>query len=622
MLNHSFHRSTFLMKCIFAWSLLIWLGCNSPSQNTIVEVYECDMEMVENDLFFSYGHQFFNGATQFNGQARNGSFSCKLDSLHPYGVGIEIDSVSAGDHIIADICRSTTNPDAGLVFSIGKNFYFLMNRGVNINDPNWELVHADFILMGPYHNEKIKIYAFNPNQQEVYFDDLKIQIIPSEYEYERTVSGLPEYHLDIQPKDFDQIKQLRLNAFEKGFITPAEKKWFSARLNNEEVKIKIKGDWTDHLRGDKWSFKVKSKNEKFALMRPEARGFHREYLFHLLAKEEGLLVTEYDFVNVHLNGMNKGIYAKESAYDSSFFQYNQLNDGCVLKINEDQMWLYREEAPPENMYVKENELPLALICEIDSYQKNEWVDHAIEIFDNGRHNVQPLGDCFNLNEFAKYYALASIFRGEHGLIWHNTRVYYNPKTKLLSPVVYDAYGGYSRPPFSIYGINPEENNKPISSILMKNADFRKLYQQYLNHYGSTSFIQNYIDANQTLAKDLQNTFQQEYPDHYILFRILKQSKKDFDQTNIDSLLSVWDTVPVTIYSKDRIERFKGVQFSTDHLKIQKIHGEYRLYNYFHEPVRLVFQSDTISLNAWNFEGVPAYLSFKEKIKRSDFTPIQ
>ena len=56
----------------------------------------------------------------------------------------------------------------------------------------------------------------------------------------------------------------------------------------------MKGDWIDHLIGDKWSFRIKLKGDKtiqgmkkFSIHHPITRGFINEWVYQKTNKKEG-----------------------------------------------------------------------------------------------------------------------------------------------------------------------------------------------------------------------------------------------------------------------------------------------------------------------------------------------
>ena len=88
------------------------------------------------------------------------------------------------------------------------------------------------------------------------------------------------------------------------------------------VKIRLKGDGIDHLRGEKWSFRVRARGEgtllgmkQFSLHHPRVRNWAYEWLGHRAMRREGVVSLRYKFVDLSLNGKSLGIYALEEHFE-------------------------------------------------------------------------------------------------------------------------------------------------------------------------------------------------------------------------------------------------------------------------------------------------------------------
>ena len=86
----------------------------------------------------------------------------------------------------------------------------------------------------------------------------------------------------------------------------------------------------DHLEGEKWSFRVRLKNDnailglkKFSLQHPSRRGYLKEWFFHTTLKRENLFNLRYFFVKIILNGEDLGIYALEEHFDQILIENNK-----------------------------------------------------------------------------------------------------------------------------------------------------------------------------------------------------------------------------------------------------------------------------------------------------------
>ena len=86
-------------------------------------------------------------------------------------------------------------------------------------------------------------------------------------------------------------------------------------------KLRLKGDYTDHLEGKKWSMRihVKKKDQIFGMRRVSiqarrTRAFHAEAIVLEHYRREGVLAPRYAFVNVSVNGDDIGLMAVEESF--------------------------------------------------------------------------------------------------------------------------------------------------------------------------------------------------------------------------------------------------------------------------------------------------------------------
>jgi hypothetical protein len=265
--------------------------------------------------------------------------------------------------------------------------------------------------------------------------------------------ALPTIYINVPATNWDQITAARERALKRGILLNEDNPEVDGtlRYNNRDMPIKIalKGDWTDHLRGEKWSLRIKMDNNYFlfgmavfAIQNPPVRQYTNEWAYHTNLKRDGVLGLRYQFVNVVLNGQPKGIYALEEGFSKELFEAQQRREGFIMRYNENLMWTWRSLSA--NRYVPPGVETFHLI---DEYQTNKLV------------NAQGLGaqrqmaegmlrsvwtgdlrasDVFDVNLMGRFLALTDLWGGQHGLIWHNLRYYYNPLSTRIEPIGFNA----------------------------------------------------------------------------------------------------------------------------------------------------------------------------------------
>ena len=104
------------------------------------------------------------------------------------------------------------------------------------------------------------------------------------------------------------------------------------------ASIRLKGDMKDHIEGEKWSYRVKLKNDnallglKNFLQHPSRRGYLKEWFFQTMLKQENLINLRYFFVKIILNGEDLGIYALEEHFDQILIENNKEEMALSLDL--------------------------------------------------------------------------------------------------------------------------------------------------------------------------------------------------------------------------------------------------------------------------------------------------
>ena len=171
------------------------------------------------------------------------------------------------------------------------------------------------------------LLEFKRNIMEIKEENIKI---PVNY-IKRAIFYPPKIYIDLSFEDYKRLEYKRNQAIgsltynslffqrPEGLLLKSEDDYVPATLKygNKEMKIKLrlKGDMTDHLEGDKWSFRIKIKGQDtlfgmktFSIQDPDTRVNLNQYIYHQALKREGVMGLRYDFIVVVINGEKKGIY--------------------------------------------------------------------------------------------------------------------------------------------------------------------------------------------------------------------------------------------------------------------------------------------------------------------------
>ena len=105
--------------------------------------------------------------------------------------------------------------------------------------------------------------------------------------------------INIKLDNYQTLLEKRNQALKDGILMRSNNDQVNAVINFDnqtyKVRMRLKGDWVDHIKDDKWSFRVETKGDKsilgmkkFSLQHPRSRNYINEYIFHTLLKEEGI----------------------------------------------------------------------------------------------------------------------------------------------------------------------------------------------------------------------------------------------------------------------------------------------------------------------------------------------
>jgi hypothetical protein len=282
-----------------------------------------------------------------------------------------------------------------------------------------------------------------------------------------TSNGLTTIFLDIPFDSLLTIEAKRTEALISGILLTSDEDFVPAsmHLNDGEsfpVKIRLKGDWTDHLEGDKWSFRIHVEDSqhailgmrRFSIQAPETRNYESEWAYHQNLLQEGILTPRYYFVNVVQNGKFNGIYALEESFTEDLLESQGKREGPIIRYSEDLLWknwenLGKGVSEIENAIQEIGRFWLtnAGNSEITAFRQNHITQDellagelfaAIDLLSSFNQDLVPGEEVFDQDLWGKYFALTDVWGAGHSTSWHNLRFYYNPITGLLEPVVFDA----------------------------------------------------------------------------------------------------------------------------------------------------------------------------------------
>ena len=384
-------------------------------------------------------------------------------------------------------------------------------------------------------------------------------------------------YIDIDFEDYQKIKYEREQALGSlefdGFFVPSagilissENSYVPAKIRYEDdevdVKLRLKGDLTDHLDGNKWSFRIKVKDDDslfgmktFSIQDPKSRGHVKELIYHEALKNEEVLSLRYDFVEVIINGDNMGIYALEEHFGKELIEHNSRREGVIIKFNEDRMWQgvidskdsisnytdyfdYADENYLENFYKSNIEAFDSKRVVEDELLSNQF-EKSKNLLEYFRQGSLKTSEVFDVDLFAKYFAINTLMGTPHASYWNNIRFYYNPITSKLEPIGYDALASASASkviddyfPNCFYNEN-SPRAKSFEELVFRDEVFFDKYLEELERVSQKVYLDNlFLDLYDKIERNV-NILRKDHPTYYF--------SKDFYYQNRNEIVSRLNT---------------------------------------------------------------------------------
>jgi hypothetical protein len=508
-----------LLSAIGLFFLAKSLLKKSPLKTDIIY---CDAEEVVEGSFIANDRLFNNGQSQSSEMSFSGQHSSFVDYKNKYGIGYTFKNPEKGIRYIATVRRHAANSDKSAIVIRGrpdKSFYKQVNIAKSKDENGWELLTIDINIPDTANVDELTIYTYCMSKGgKAYFDDLQIEMIRDE---DNGLSELDEIHLYFDNQGFRKINKKRKEALRKGILQSKDDDWVKAKLteNGEianDVKVRLKGDWTDHLNGDYWSYRVKMPKDKswnrmqvFSLQDPQTRSYLEEWIYHKALDKEDIISPRYGFVKFSQNNQDPVLYAYEEHFDKQIAEYKNRREGVIVKFSEDYLWnmrLRNKDIHNKDIHqtVIDNAdiLPFKLARTLKDPKLVEQFERAQDLMDAFRNQSAPANEVFDMELLAKYFALTDIFNANHSILWHNMRFYYNPVTRKLEPIGFDGYTeqGHFRMYVKLFfaefmSSDYEDEWSIFYKYIFRDEEFIRYHVPFMMQYSSDDFINGLLEEN-------------------------------------------------------------------------------------------------------------------------------
>ena len=266
------------------------------------------------------------------------------------------------------------------------------------------------------------------------------------------IPAVPELIIDVPFKGMTKIYAKREAALERGILVQGDDDFVKGKVRIDSrtvpIKLRLKGDWNDHLAGRKWSFRVQVRDGEelfgmrvFSIQGPRTRGFQSELIFHELARRFDIIAPRNLFVNVSINGDSMGLMQVEEFFAKEMLESNRRKEGVIIRFDESLAWETLDDGQINGPFASYTNAPIdafgsGKIAESpDLLRQYKLATGLLRGLIDGK--LAP-SEVFDVQRMAAYIAICDFLGSWHALVWHNLRFYLNPISMRLEPISFDA----------------------------------------------------------------------------------------------------------------------------------------------------------------------------------------
>ena len=359
----------------------------------------------------------------------------------------------------------------------------------------------------------------------LYIPNIAIKAIKSNF------YKLEKINLEIKFNNTLILENIRNDAIKKGILPKSEenkKVNFNFIYNKKKYAgdIRLKGDRKVHfIEKEKSSYKIELDKEnyifglsKFSLQKPRLRNYVHEWIFHQMAKDFNIIKIKYEFLELSINGEDKGLYVLEEGFGKELVERNKRRNGPIFGLNEE---LSDNSQNPvfeiynKKYWARDENRPLV-----------EVASQKLRNFFDGKINLE---DIFDTEKWAAYFAIVDMTSTYHGAFLKSVKLYYNPINGLFEPIPFD--GHRTKPNFHKHNLNYDDRllidmvNTPINdeSVDFKwlkrvfynkngelNNSFYNAYLKNLNEVSSNKYIEKFFAENLNKIKEINSHIYSDY----------------------------------------------------------------------------------------------------------------
>lgn len=337
--------------------------------------------------------------------------------------------------------------------------------------------------------------------------------------------------LKVDESELAQLQRVVDEARERGVILPEGNEAVNATLTSPQgtfkAKVRIKGKLTDHVKGDKWSFRVVAKKDegflgmrRFSLQHPGTRNYLTDWLFHRMMAGEGVIALRYGFIRLHFNGEDLGVYAYEEHFGPELLEYNGRTKGPIFRFDPALFWQHRLNMMQRVRY--EEAFAAYQAAAVDAFGSSDLerdsafrvqFSEAVALIDAFRRGERTASQVFDVDRIARRHAMLDLIGGHHSMDWSDVKFYYDPILQRVEPVSYESFSGLPLQRLAGSGkwTGQRRSAQDLHEAYFNDEALFRAYVHHLERYADKGFLDSVFTALAPALDSASATIYREFP---------------------------------------------------------------------------------------------------------------
>jgi hypothetical protein len=337
--------------------------------------------------------------------------------------------------------------------------------------------------------------------------------------------------MKVDEAELAQLQRVVEEARERGVILPEGNEPVNAVFTGPEgsfkAKVRIKGKLTDHVKGDKWSFRVVARKDdgflgmrRFSLQHPGTRNYLTDWLFHRMMAGEDVIALRYGFIRLVFNGEDLGVYAYEEHFGPELLEHRGRTKGPLFRFDPALFWKHRLNMMERMRY--EEAFAAYQAAAIDAFGSSdlekdevfrEQFSEAVALMDAFRRGERSASQVFDVDRIARRHAMLDLVGGHHSMDWSDVKFYYDPILKRVEPVSYESFSGMPLERLAGSGrwVGAQRPSQDLHDAYFNDEALFRAYVHHLERYSDKHFLDSVFSALSPALDSAAATIYREFP---------------------------------------------------------------------------------------------------------------